>query len=44
LVVEVEKLDALGWVYLQPNYFNVKENTHGIIENGFSFEIAKKKN
>jgi hypothetical protein len=34
LVVEIEKIDALGWVYLQPNYFNNEKGTHGILENG----------
>ena len=28
-----------GWVYLQPNNFDSKKGTHGLLENGYTYEL-----
>lgn len=41
IIVETEKFDSATYVYLQPNHFNKKYGTHGILENGMVYSIKK---
>ena len=38
-MVEVEKMGAQGYAYLQPNFFSAREETHGLLENGYTYEV-----
>ena len=41
IIVETEKFGSAAYVYLQPNHFNEKYGTHGILENGMVYPVKK---